>query len=422
MLRINAHRLLQNLESLARVGGTEAGGVSRPALSQADAAGRAWFKARVESAGLTFRADAAGNLSALLPAANPAARTLLAGSHLDTVPNGGRFDGALGVLAALEALQTIKEAGLSLPVHLEAISFTDEEGSVIGMLGSRALTGQLTAAELEQPRLGPEQLSAGLARLNLTRDTLHLARREAGSVAGYVELHIEQGTRLEDAALPIGVVTSIVGIRSFWLSFAGQAAHAGTTPLDKRADALWGAASFVLQARALAEAQFAPGVVNCGQLLVEPGSFNIVPSGARLALEFRHGSEDRLDQMEAALLELAADIAAQHHLSLVAEPVGGCLAAPMHPRMIEAIEQAAATLQLKHTRLLSLAGHDAQILSPFAPSVLFFVPSVGGISHNPQEYTHSADVVNGANVLLHALLILAESTVDLSPSHLFTEM
>ena len=360
-------------------------------------------------AGLIFQSDAAGNLSAILPSENPAAQTLLAGSHLDSVPNGGRFDGALGVLTALEALQTIQEANLKLPVHLEAISFTDEEGLVVTMLGSRALTGQFSDTDLAQARLGPEDLAAGLARLQINRADIHLARRDPTTLAGYVELHIEQGTRLEAAGLQIGVVPAIVGIRSFWLDFTGQAAHAGTTPMDKRADALWGAAGFVSQARELVMSQFSPGVVNCGRVVVEPGSFNIVPAKAQLTLEFRHGSEEILAEMEVALLNLATNIAQQYDLTLATASGGNCLAAPMHSRLIEAVEQAAGQLGLGHTRLLSLAGHDAQTMSPFTPSVLFFVPSVAGISHNPREYTLDEDVINGAEVMLHALLILAES-------------
>jgi len=297
---------------------------------------------------------------------------------------------------------------LNLPVHLEAISFTDEEGSVLAMMGSRALTGQFSVADFDQARHGPEQLVAGLARLNLSRAHFHLARRDPELLAGYVELHIEQGTRLEEAGLQIGVVTSIVGIRSFWLDFEGQAGHAGTTPMDKRADALWGAADFVTKARALVVSQFSPGVMNCGQLHLEPGSFNIIPAKVRLALEFRHGLEETLDKMEAALLNLAAEIADRHQLTLSTEPMGTCIAAPMNEQMIQAVEQAATQLDLRHTRLLSLAGHDAQTLSPFTPSVLFFVPSVEGISHNPGEYTRDEDVINGANVMLHTLLNLTQ--------------
>lgn len=407
MFKINPDRLLNNLNALAQIGRTPAGGVSRPALSAADKAGRDWFRARVLDAGLEFRADGAGNLSAILPAADPAARTLMAGSHLDTVLDGGRFDGALGVLSALEALQTIKEAGLSLPFHLEAISFTDEEGTVGGLLGSRALTGQLTEQDLAQVRLEPAQFAARLERLGLTRTGFLSTRRDPATLAGYVELHIEQGTRLEDAGLDIGVVTSIVGIRSFWLNFTGQAGHAGTTPMAKRADAMWGVADFVTQARQMVAARFSPGVMNCGQVHVSPGAFNIIPAEARLALEFRHGTEAQLDLMQAALLELAGQVAEQHDLTLITEPTGNYVAAPMTMPMIEAIEQAAGQLGLKHTRLLSLAGHDAQTMAPFTPSGLFFVPSVAGLSHNPQEFTHDEDVINGANVVLHTLLTLA---------------
>jgi N-carbamoyl-L-amino-acid hydrolase len=409
VLKIKASRLLENIAALAQIGRTPAGGVSRPALAEADLAGRLWFKHKVEEAGLKFRADGAGNLSALLPAAIPEARTLLAGSHLDTVPNGGRFDGALGVLAALEALQTIKEAGLELPYHLEAISFTDEEGSVLGMLGSRALTGQFTETELAHPRQGPGQLTAGLARLGLTQADIFSAQRKPERVAGFVELHIEQGMRLEEAGLQIGVVTSIVGIRSFWLHFEGEAGHAGTTPMDKRSDALWGAAEFVTGAREMVVAQFSPGVMNCGQIELEPGSFNIIPAEVRLALEFRHGSEEKLDRMETALLNLAEEIAGKHRLSLSAELTEVCRAVPMAASMIQAVEASAAQLRLRHTRLLSLAGHDAQTLSSFTPTVLFFVPSVAGASHNPREYTPDEDVINGANVLLHTLLSLAQN-------------
>ncbi len=407
MLKINVARLLKNIETLAQIGHTPDGGVSRPALSEDDKAGRDWFRTRVEEAGLKFQADGAGNLSAILPAADPAARTLLAGSHLDTVPNGGRFDGALGVLAAFEALQTIKEADLSLPYCLEAISFTDEEGTVSGLLGSRALTGELTGEDLEQVRLEPEQFKAGLTRLGLTRAGVLAAQRDPKTLAGYVELHIEQGNRLEEAGLDIGVVTSIVGIRSCWLNFTGQAGHAGTTPMDKRADAMWGAADFITQAREMVTAQFSPGVMNCGQLHLSPGAFNIIPAEVRLALEFRHGSEDQLDAMEQSLLDLAAKVAGEYKLTLSVESAGNCIAAPMDMRLVEAVEQAADQLGLKHTRLLSLAGHDAQSMAAFTPSALFFVPSVDGISHNPREFTRDEDMVNGGNVLLHTLLTLA---------------
>lgn len=406
MLTINRPRLLKDLEDLGRIGKTAAGGISRPALSAADVLGREWFRNRVERSGLVFRQDGAGNLSAVLPAADPEALTLLAGSHLDTVPDGGRFDGALGVLAALEALRTIQEAGLIVPAHLEAISFTDEEGALLGMLGSHAATGQLAETDLAQSRGGDEALAAGMARLGITTESILAARRDPKTLLAFVELHIEQGTRLEEAGIDIGVVTSIVGIRSYWLRFIGDAAHAGTSPMASRADALWGASTFVMRARELVMAQFFPGVVNCGQLQVQPGAFNIVPGESHLALEFRHGTEAQLDEMEAALLALAEEVADTYNLALIMEPFGQCKAAPMDEGVMQAIEKAAVKLSLSHKRLVSFAGHDTQAMSTITPSAMLFVPSVDGISHNPREFTRPEDVVNGANVLLHALLEL----------------
>ncbi len=408
MLQVKTSRLLANLKSLAQIGGTPDGGVSRPAFSKADVAGRAWFKNRVEETGLAFRTDDAGNLSAILPSANPLARTLLFGSHLDSVPDGGRFDGSLGVLCALETLQTIQEAKLALPFHLEAISFTDEEGTFLGTFGSRAFVGDLSEADLENGRLSTEQLDAGLKRLGLARTGLLSAQRSPRELAGFIELHIEQGTRLEDARLDIGVVTAIVGIRSFWLRFTGQAAHAGTMPMAQRADALWGTSEFIHQARKMVIDRFSPGVMNCGQIHVSPGSFNIVPGEARLALEFRHSSVEKMDEMEEALLDLAAQIAISQNLQFEVEPLASSTPSQMDERMMQMVEKAANRLGISHARLPSLAGHDARSLNQITPAALIFVPSVSGISHNPRELTRDEDIVSGANVLLHTLLALTE--------------
>jgi N-carbamoyl-L-amino-acid hydrolase len=404
MLRINARRLLDDLEALGEIGRTPQGGVSRPAMSPADVEGRAWFRARVEAAGLEFRRDGAANLSAVLPAGDPTAPTLLTGSHLDTVPNGGRYDGALGVLAALEILRTLRQAGLSLPVHLEAISFTDEEGELQDQLGSRALAGTLTARDLDRPRGGGDKLAAGMRRLGVTHQGMLAARRDPQDLLAFVELHVEQGPRLETAGIDIGVVTAIVGIRSYWLRFLGQAAHAGTTPMDARADAVWGAAAFVRSARDLVMARFSPGVVNCGQIQVRPGAFNIVPAEAHLALELRHGSEAHLDDMEDALFNLAEGLAQAQGLTLERELVARCIAAPLDEGVMGAIERVASRLGLSHRRLMSFAGHDTQAMSAITPSAMLLVPSVGGTSHNPREFTRQEDVVNGANTLLHTLL------------------
>ncbi|MCP4165678.1 MAG: hydantoinase/carbamoylase family amidase [Chloroflexi bacterium] len=278
---------------------------------------------------------------------------------------------------------------------------------MLGMLGSRALTGQITAEYLSNPRSDAETCRAGLARLQVDADTLSAARRDPTTLLAFVELHIEQGARLQESGIDIGVATSIVGIRSFFLSFSGQAAHAGTMPMSCRADALLGASDFVQKAQALVMEHFSPGVMNCGQIQVLPGAFNIVPGLAKVALEFRHASEEQLHEMQEAILAVATESAATHGLKLTIEASDRVAATPLSEHVLAAVEAAATRLELRHTRLISFAGHDTQVLASMVPSALIFVPSQRGISHNPQEYTHPPDVANGANILLHTLLELA---------------
>jgi N-carbamoyl-L-amino-acid hydrolase len=408
MLTINAQRLQNDLKALSKIGATKEGGVSRPALSAEDIEARRWFRERSEAVGLQVRQDGAGNLSAILLSSWPNAKTLLIGSHLDTVPNGGRFDGALGVLAALEVARTVQEANIELPFHLEVINFTDEEGTVLGLLGSRALTGQLSAEDLQHPRCDPQTMTQGMQRLGLSPESIMSSKRTPGSFVAFIEVHIEQGTRLEKRGIDIGVVTSIVGIRSYWLTFIGQAAHAGTLPMHQRFDALWGASAFVQEARSLVMEKFTPGVLNVGQVHVSPGVFNIVPAEAKLALEFRHGTEAHLNAMQAELLDLAQKAATDDSLKVEIEPANQVVAASMDSDVVDAIERAAQKLQLKSIRLLSFAGHDTQAMSLLIPSAMFFVPSVNGVSHHPQEFTHPKDCVNAGNVLLHSVLGIAD--------------
>jgi N-carbamoyl-L-amino-acid hydrolase len=406
---INHKRFLDWMNQQGEIGATPEGGLNRPTLSDADLAAREWFAAQAQSVGLTVSMDGAGNQRAVLPSAAAQAKTLLIGSHLDSVPNGGRFDGALGVVVGLEVAAAIKDAGITLPFHLEVVNFTDEEGTLRGLLGSAAMTGRLSAADLATVRGGEDTLRAGLARLGLNPTTLLSAGRDFSQVLGYLEVHIEQGTRLEQAGLSIGVVTSIVGVRSYWLTFGGVAAHAGTKPMAERRDALWGATYFVQQARQLVMNQFTPGVVNFGNLLVEPtGAFNIVPARVRLALEFRHGDPYQLEQMQNALFSLLRHCASEFVLDVSYEAAGLVPPALMNEDMVQVIEQAAARAGLSHVRLMSFAGHDAQSMADRTPSVMFFVPSVGGVSHNPAEYTAPQDCLNAARVMLNAVLVLAE--------------
>jgi beta-ureidopropionase / N-carbamoyl-L-amino-acid hydrolase len=405
-VRIDGNRLREDFDALAAIGATPAGGVDRPSLGNAHLAARAWFLARAEAAGLETRVDAAGNHSALLRRAGP---TLLLGSHLDSVPDGGRFDGALGVVAALHVLLAVQAAGLELPLTLEAIDFTDEEGTLVGLLGSEALAGVLTPASLAAPRGGRAALEAGLARAGLREDRLATARRDPQSLAGYLELHIEQGPVLERAGAQIGVVTGIVGARSYALQFRGASAHAGTTPMDARRDAGLAAASFAVAAEAVVVRDFPGCVATVGDLRLEPGAYNVVPGAAQLALEFRALDVGELDALETALLDEARREASRRDVVLELTPVGRWEPTTLDAGLVAVIEGAAGELGLTSLRLPSGAGHDAQVLAGITRAGMIFVPSVAGLSHAPGELTAWEDCVNGADVLLAAALASSET-------------
>ena len=400
-MRVDETLMREDFEALAAIGATAAGGVDRPSLGDAHLAARRWFLERAAAAGLETRVDAAGNHSAFLPGDGP---TLLLGSHLDSVPDGGRYDGALGVVAALHVLLALH--GQDLPLALEAIDFTDEEGTLVGLLGSEALTGALTAETLRNPRGGRESLLAGLARAGLREERLADARRDAASLAGYLELHIEQGPRLERAGVQIGIVTGIVGARSFTLDFRGSSGHSGTTPMAGRRDAGLAAASFAVAVNALVVQEFPDCVATIGDMAFHPGGFNVIPRAARVSLEFRSLDPDRLDALEAVLLGEAREAAERHALGVGVTPVGRWTSTALDTDVRSAIATAAADLGLTTMELSSGAGHDAQALAGVTPSGMIFVPSTGGVSHTPDEHTPWADCVNGANTLLGATLEL----------------
>jgi beta-ureidopropionase / N-carbamoyl-L-amino-acid hydrolase len=425
-LRVNSDRMLAAFNELAhshRLGATDDGGVNRPALSEAHLEARRWFREQIEKAGLEFRMDGAGNHSAVLARAGRVGggfphtenatqplpyrdQTLLLGSHLDSVPNGGRFDGALGVMAAFEVLRTVKEAGLRLRLNLEAIDFTDEEGTLVGLLGSAALAGQLHPEILQNPRGGRESLLEGMKRAGLSDESMLGAARPQDSLAGYLELHIEQGKRLEHAGTNIGIVSAIVGIWSYRLSFIGRADHAGTTTMDDRRDASLAASAFTLAAREIVRKDFPDCVVNVGRMEFTPGAFNIVPARVDVSLEFRSPDEEEFQRLDTALLERAKTEAERFGLDIKVEFLGKHSPTLMSKKVQETFADVCETLGLTHTSLVSGAGHDGQSLADICPVGMIFVPSVDGASHSPREFTEWEDCVNGANVLLQAALRL----------------
>lgn len=403
-LRIDFSRFLADFENLSQIGATGDGGVNRPSLTPADREARAWFARRAQESGVEVHTDAAGNQTALLNCGRPGAPSFLIGSHLDSVPNGGRFDGALGVTAALEVLRVVKDHELPLPVNLEVVNFTDEEGTLVGLLGSRALSGELEPEALRSPKCGRAVLEDLAAAAGLRVDQMPQAARPKNSVAGYLELHIEQGERLEKAGIPIGIVSSITGICGYRVTFLGRADHSGTRPVPDRLDAGVGASGFLLAVREQVLRDYPGCTVNVGQMQFFPGAFNIVPERAVLALEFRSPDPRQLQEMEMAILKTARGQANRYNLQINSEPLYTETPALMAESAQAAFAAAAEGLGLRHMPLASFAGHDAQVMARICPAGMVFVPSVDGASHTPREFTRPEDMENGVNVLLQAAL------------------
>lgn len=404
---IDINRFLADFAELKQIGATPEGGVNRPAFSAAHLEARAWFRQKAEAAGLSIQVDPAGNHSAVLKCSKPGAPTLLIGSHLDSVYQGGAYDGALGVLSGLEALRTIKEMGKNLPFDLEVIDFSDEEGTLIGMLGSKALTGHFSEDMLAHGIAPQEKINEALDRGGLQPNQIAAARRDPNSILGYFELHIEQGPQLYNENVQIGVVTGIVGMRVLRVVFKGKANHAGTTAMDARQDAGLGASALNLSLRQRVLEDFPDCVATVGQMQFKPGGVNIVPEEAVLSIDFRSVNAGHLDRLENEINNLAKQQADAFGLAFSIERTLQHEPALMHPDYQDSIEAAADGLQLSHIRMPSGAGHDAQNMAAICPCGMIFVPSREGVSHSPFEFTSDADCVNGANTVLQSVLHLA---------------
>lgn len=406
-LRIDSERLLADFEALAQIGATMEGGVTRLAFTYPDQLARAWMADRILDAGFLLRDDDAGNQSGVLLSEYEHAGTLLLGSHLDTVENGGRYDGSVGVLAGMEVMRVLQASGARLPFHIEIVDFADDEGTWESLLGARALTGVLRPEMLNDTRIDRAPLRAALSQAGLNVRNIFNAAREPAEIVGYLELHVEHGTRLERASTPIGAVTGIVGRSTHLVTFHGEKGHSGTSDMYQRRDALRGAALFIVRAHDAMRERYGDGIFHCGNIEVHPGAFNIIPDLARITAECRHVDGDMLLLMETLMNEIARQCASTYGLTVSPECTARMPTAQMDSRFITLIEASADTLGLSHLRLASYAGHAAQFLGHFTPSGMIFVPSVRGIGHSPDESTRWDDVVNGANVLLHTILRLA---------------
>ncbi len=396
--RIDGSHLLTRLRDLAAIGATTAGGVNRPAYSDDDIAAREIVRGWMREIGMTVRVDTAGNTFGRLEGSDPTLPPIVIGSHTDSVPDGGRYDGALGVLAALEVARTIGTEQARHPI--EVVDFQNEEG---GIVGSKAVVGRLSAAELSRTAVSGFTLRDGIRRLGGDPDRLADCVLAPGSRAAYVELHIEQGRELERSATNIGIVEGIVGIWYWEVTFDGVASHAGTTPMPDRHDALLAAARFVDAVRGVVTSVPGRHVGTVGRLTVHPGAPNVIPGRVVATLELRDLAGSTVEMLYRAIESRAGEIARDSGTTVQFRPTTHTTPAPTHPRVRDAIEQAACGLGLSTILLGSGAGHDAQQMTVVCPSGMLFVPSVDGLSHSPRELTRDQDCVNGANVLLRVV-------------------
>ena len=405
---IDSTRLWQSLMDLARLGATAKGGVCRLALTDLDRQARDLFVQWSEAAGCTVSVDAVGNIFARRPGRNPKLPPVMTGSHIDTQPTGGKFDGCFGVMAGLEVLRTLNDLGIETEAPLEVVVWTNEEGSRFApcMMGSGVFAGKFTLEETLAKR-DAQGVSVGEAL-----DAIGYAGQRAvlgHPVGAYFEAHIEQGPILEDQAKTIGVVLGALGQKWFDLTLRGVEAHAGPTPMHLRKDALVGAAAVVEAVNRTAHAHqpHACGTVGC--LQAYPGSRNVIPGEVRMTLDFRHLEGDQLEAMIADVRTVIEATCAKHGLSHELVPTADFPALYFDRGCVDAVRQSAQALGLPHMDIVSGAGHDAIFLAELGPAGMIFVPCENGISHNEIENATPEDLAAGCAVLLRAMLAASEA-------------
>lgn len=429
---VDTHELAALLEALSRYGRDADGALYRPVYSPAWCEAQRFLAQRMAAAGLAVHTDAAGNLFGRLDPApilsTPTARSplpssrppptphpqsapsgvVLAGSHLDTVKHGGPLDGAYGVCAALLAVAGLRRAHGPPRRPLEVVAICEEEGSRFhaNFWGSRAITGAIQPGEAESlhdadgTTMADAMRAAGL-------DAARLPEAERSDLACFLEAHVEQGPILEESGVPLGVVEAITGLQHLLVTVEGRQDHAGTTPMDRRHDALVGAAEMVLAIEAAAHQQGAPAVATVGRLECFPGATNIVPGRARFTIDVRHTNGATLARLAAQIRESCAATAARRGLAVHLQPLAAQPPVRMDAGLVALLERCARARGWPSRRMASGAGHDAQLLARRCPAVMLFVPSRGGRSHTPEEYSDPQHLARGATLLADALFALA---------------
>lgn len=402
-MRVDDRRLQHRLAALAQIGRDPRGGVSRLAYSDADREARARVTAWMREAGLEPGVDAAGNIIGRRAGSDASLAPLVFGSHVDSVPNGGDFDGPLGTLAAIEVAHSLADHAVTTRHPLEVVVWSNEEG---GLYGSRAVGGQLPEAELANPSASGKVVADGIRFIGGDPARLAEARREAGSIAAYLEVHIEQGRVLESAGIDIGVVLGIVAIHQWDVTITGVTNHSGTTPMARRQDALLAGARFVEAVHRVVTSEPGMQVGTVGRLEATPGAPNAIAGRVDCSLELRDLDTGVIERLFARIEEEARRIGTATGTTFAFSGRIATTPAPSDPRVRAAITTAAQALGCSALELPSGAGHDAQSMAPLGPIGMIFIPSVGGVSHSPEEYSTPDAVRQGADVLLHAVLEL----------------
>ena len=416
-LTVNMSRLRADLVSLGSIGRLAGGGITRTSFSAADLAAREWYQVRCARAGVAVRTDGIGNMFAEAASTGSGdagsegaaeAAAVWSGSHIDTVPDGGAFDGAVGTVAALECVRRLAEERVELARPVRAVVFADEEGNYNHLLGSTALARDFARGELAamNGRDG-DRLVDAITAIGWNPEALAGNRVDPEQVYAFVELHIEQGPSLEASGTNIGVVSSIVALGGAVAEFRGRADHAGTTPMTRRQDPLRAAAQLLAALPAITASVSDTAVATCGKLDTFPGGANVVPALVRMLLDYRDSGAGRLARLDERLLAAARQAAAAHDVTLDWAAEAPVVPVELDPRVRSVIAGRARGLGLSAVAMPSGAVHDAQNMAAIASAGMIFVPSRDGRSHSPAEHTDWEDIENGANVLLATLTDLA---------------
>ncbi len=407
--RIDIDRLRRTMETLGSIGRDSTCGITRYAFSREDLAARELLVQMFTEAGLTVRVDAAGNIFGRREGRDSKLPALLTGSHIDTVPTGGMFDGALGVLAALECIATLEDLSIETRHPIEVVSFSDEEGVRFqkGLLGSKAFMGQPLEAFREAVDIWGTPFDDVLEQAGFDSSRLAEARRQPGTVLAFIELHVEQGQVLELAGAQVGIVEGIVGIGRLRITFKGTANHAGTTPMALRKDALLCASELVLKVEVIATEQGAGVVGTVGSLRVNPGVANIVPGLVTLTVEFRALDQEVLQRCLRGALAAARAIAERRDVEMLHEVLVRTEPVRMDERIRATLEDSASHVGASSLTMPSGAGHDAMVIAQGIPTAMLFAPSRNGISHSPAEWTEWEHAAMATEVLLEAVIRMA---------------